>query len=204
MGNGKHIKVHEIIGLTSNKKRATLVLLVVFLLDLFTPLRGELSALYLFCFFYISRESKKTIIVFALIILLFSIITFITSYSLSNNYMVLFNKAITAFVIIITTICTVRYKKLYDRIDNDRNTYVKELSEMQFMVSHRMRKPITSYLELMHIVESEKVLTQEELKLIMKHVKLSALELDSFTTELTKLMCESVKKCRLDELKTKA
>lgn len=107
--------------------------------------------------------------------------------------MVLLNKAITIFVIIITTIFTVRHKKLHDRIDTDRNTYVKELEKMLFMVSHRMRKPITSYLELMNIVESEKVLTQEELKLIMKHIKLSALELDSFTKELTKFMSESVK-----------
>ncbi len=203
MGNKIHIKAFEITGLTRSIKYATLVLITVFLIDLFSPFRGTASALYLFCFFYICRESKRTIIVFASIILLFTIMTFITSYSSSNGDIVLFNKAITIFVIIITTICAIRYKKLYDRIDTDRNNYVKELGEMQFMVSHRMRKPITSYLGLMYIVESEKVLTQDELKLIMKHIKLSALELDSFTNELTKFMSESVKKCQIEELKTK-
>lgn len=189
----QNIKVNEMIALTWSKKRALLVLLIVFLLDLLIPLKGVGSALYLFCFFYLCKESKKTIIVFAAIILLLTIITFRIFYSSSSIHAMYYNIAITIFVIIIATIFTMRNKKLYDRIDNDRNTYVKELEEMLFIVSHGMRKPITSYLGLIHIVESEKVLTHEELKFIMKHVKLSAFELDSFTKELTKFMSESVK-----------
>lgn len=181
------------VGLTRSKKHAMIVLLFVSLLALYKPLGGAVGVLYIFCFFYLCKESKKTIITFSGIILLIAIITFIISYSPSNNYAVLLNKAITIFVIISSTIFTVRHKYLYDRINNDRNTYVKELEEMLFMVSHRMRKPITSYLELMHIVESEKILTQDELKLIMKHVKLSAFELDTFTKDLTKFISESAK-----------
>lgn len=193
MGNWRHIKAIEMTGRTRRKTCAVLALLIVFPLDLYTPFRGEVSALYLCCFFYLFRESKKTIIVFAGIILLLTILTFIISYSPASNYMALLNKAITIFVIIITTIFTVLHKKLHDRIDDDRNNYIKELEEMLFMVSHRMRKPITCYLDLMHIVESEKVLTRDELKFIMKHIKLSAFELDAFTKELTIFMSESVK-----------
>lgn len=198
-----NIKVAKIIGIRS-KKRAVLILLIVFLLDSLTPIKGSGSVLYIFCFFYLCRESKKTIIVFALIILLLTIITSIISYSPASNYMALPNKAITIFVIITTTIFTVLHKKLHDRIDNDRNTYVKEIEEMLFMVSHGMRRPITSCLGLMHITGGEKVLTQEELKFITKHIKLSALELDVFTKELTKFMSESVKNVEQKKIKAKA
>lgn len=66
----------------------------------------------------------------------------------------------------------------------------KEVEEMLFMTSHEVRKPIASCIGLMNLVENDSHLSQEELWKIVRHLKLSALELDDFTKKLTSFMHE--------------
>lgn len=130
MKNRNQLKVSETIGLTREKKLAMLVLVIVSLLVLHTPLGVSESTLYLFCFFFLCRESKKTIFVFAALILLLTTTKLLISPS--TNYFMFYNSGITIFAVIITTVLTLRHKKLHDQIDNDRNRYVKELEEMLY------------------------------------------------------------------------
>lgn len=174
--------------------QATIALLIVFLIDMFIPLGIAVGVLYLFCFFLVCRQNKKIIIAFAVITSLLTITKLIIFLSPTTNYMVFANRAITIMVIITIAILASRHRTLIDTINAEQNTYTKELEEMLFMTSHRVRKPIASCLGLMNLVENGKTLTQEELNKTIEHLKLSALELDTFTKELTTFIYDIEKK----------
>jgi len=71
------------------------------------------------------------------------------------------------------------------QLEQDQIERIKELKEMLFMTSHKVRKPVSSCLGLMNLVESDIPISQDELWKIIGHLKSSALELDAFTRELT-------------------
>ncbi len=99
--------------------------------------------------------------------------------------MALTNRVITILVIIVIAIFGLRHRKLADALKEERNIYIKELEEMLFMTSHRVRKPLTTCLGLMNLIETDTPMTTEEMKKVLNHLKESALELDSYTRELT-------------------
>lgn len=74
--------------------------------------------------------------------------------------------------------------------ENKKRRYLTALEEMLFMTSHEVRKPLTSCMGLMNLVEGEAPLNQLELWNTIKHLKSSALELDAFTKKLTTFMYE--------------
>jgi PAS domain S-box-containing protein len=77
------------------------------------------------------------------------------------------------------------------QIELEKQKHTKDLEEMLFITSHKVRKPISTCLGLMNIVESDKSsLTQNELNAMIGHFKSSALELDMFTKELTTFIYE--------------
>ena len=82
--------------------------------------------------------------------------------------MVFANRAVTIMVIITIAILASRHRTLIDNINEERNTYIKELEEMLFMTSHRVRKPISTCLGLMNLAENDKPFTQEEVAKILK------------------------------------
>lgn len=173
------------LSLNKPTTQATFALLIVFLIDIFIPLGIAAGVLYLFCFFLVCRQSKKIIIAFAVITSLLTISKLIIFLSPATGYMIFSNRAITITVIITIAILATRHRKLIDNINEERNTYIKDLEEMLFMTSHEVRKPISTCLGLFNLVENDKPLTQEELNKIIVHLKSSALELDAFTKELT-------------------
>ena len=175
----------NLLNLKRPTSQAALALLIVFLIDLFTSLGISVGVLYVFCLFLVSRESKKTIIVFAIITLLLTTTKFIIFFSESTIYMALANRVITILVIIVIALFGLRHRKLADALKEERNIYIKELEEMLFMTSHRVRKPLTTCLGLMNLIETDTPMTTEEMKKVLNHLKESALELDSYTRELT-------------------
>ncbi|WP_276361360.1 PAS domain S-box protein [Daejeonella sp. H1SJ63] len=72
--------------------------------------------------------------------------------------------------------------------ENEKRKYLTALEDMLFMTSHEVRKPLTSCMGLMNLVEGEAPLSQLELWDTIKHLKSSALELDEFTQKLTIFM----------------
>lgn len=69
--------------------------------------------------------------------------------------------------------------------EDERVEFIKALEEMLFMTSHNVRKPISSFLGLMQLINCGNPLSEEALKLILEYAKSPALELDTFTHELT-------------------
>lgn len=170
--------------------QATFVLLIGFVIDLIAPLGIAVGILYLFSFLLVCKQNKKTILIFAIIASVLTIIKFIIFFSPETNYLVYINRFITIGIIWIIAILTIRHSRLIEQINSERNAYTKELEEMLFMTSHEVRRPISSCLGLMNLIENGKPLNQEELWKIIEHLKSSALELDEFTKKLTKFIYE--------------
>ncbi len=76
------------------------------------------------------------------------------------------------------------------KAENEKQKYLKALEEMLFMTSHEVRKPLASYIGLMNLVEGEAPLSQLELWNTVRHLKLSAMQLDDFTKKLTFFLYE--------------
>lgn len=174
--------------------QASLALLIVFLIDIFSPLGIAVGVLYILCFFLICRENKRVIVVFAIITILLTIAKFVILLQQTTTPFAFYNRVITISVIIIITQLALRHRRLVDTINEERRIYINELKEMLFMTSHRVRKPIASCLGLMNLLETEQPMTIEELKKVVAYFKASALELDEFTKELTTF---------IDDIKTK-
>lgn len=178
-----NIQMKKILNLKSPILQGTVALLTVLIIDIFSPLGISVGILYLFCFFLICQQNKKTIIVFAVISIVLTIIKPLVFYSQITSFAI-YNRAITVFVLLIITLLALRHRKLADTIIEERKIYISELEKMLFMTSHRVRKPVASCLGLMNILENKQPMTVEELEKIVSHFKSSALELDEFTKEL--------------------
>lgn len=135
--------------------------------------------------FLICRENKKVIVVFAFITILLTLAKYFILLQSSTTSFAFFNRLITVAVIIIIALLTLRHRQLVETINEERRIYIKELEEMLFMTSHRVRKPVANCLGLMELLEKEHPMTVEELKKVVTYFKSSALELDTFTRELT-------------------
>lgn len=78
----------------------------------------------------------------------------------------------------------------------EREEYTKGLEEMMFMISHKVRQPITHILGVSNMLCSSR-LSQEELDKIVGYMQQSALSLDIFTKELTQFMNDQQLKIRI-------
>ncbi len=94
----------------------------------------------------------------------------------------------------------VQYLSLRIPIDDRKNAesekrkYLTALEDMLYMTSHEVRKPLATCMGLMNLVEGDAPLSQLELWDTIKHLKSSALDLDSFTKKLTMFMNETEQK----------
>ncbi|PJB15135.1 MAG: hypothetical protein CO118_04995 [Flavobacteriales bacterium CG_4_9_14_3_um_filter_32_8] len=87
-------------------------LVVIFIFDLLIPLGVALGVLYLCCFTFILRETKKTIVIFTIVsIFLILLKPLLHSSPETFNWMILMNRCISVIAIIITAIITLKYRK---------------------------------------------------------------------------------------------
>ncbi len=71
------------------------------------------------------------------------------------------------------------------QIEENRLNYIKALEEMLFMTSHKVRKPISTFMGLMELIDIDKGLNDEEQIQVLQYAKDSAVELDNYIKELT-------------------
>lgn len=84
-------------------------------------------------------------------------------------------------------------------LEASKQQYTDSLASILAQMSHNMRKPIASCLGLMEIVE-KKELAQEELKKTIEYFKHTALELDTYSKELSLFIANAEKKLQEDIL----
>lgn len=69
------------------------------------------------------------------------------------------------------------------KAEQEKEQYIKDLEEMMFITSHKVRHPVTQIIGITNLMEES--LTQEEVEKVIGYLKQSANSLDSFTKELT-------------------
>lgn len=170
--------------------QATILLFIIFFIDLIVPLGIAVGIFYLCGFLLVCKQEKKIIIIFAILSSVLTILKFLIFVSIETNYFVYLNRSITIGIIWVIAILAIRHRRLVEQMNIQRAAYIKELEEMLFITSHEVRRPISSCLGLMNLVENDKPLSQNELWQIIEHLKASALELDTFTKKLTTFLHE--------------
>ena len=95
---------------------------------------------------------------------------------------------LTVSTIIIIALLSLRYRTMVESRNADRVNYEKQIEEMLFITSHKVRKPLANCFGLLNLFESEQAMTAAEQNHIINHLKSSASELDTFTKELTIFM----------------
>jgi len=168
----------------------SLTLIAVFIIDLLTPLGIAVGALYAVCFFLVCREKRKVIIAFAVTTASLTVIKLLLFASADTSYMAYVNRAISVSAIAVLCLVSLRHRRLWEELDSQRNSHIKQLEEMLYVTSHKVRRPISTCLGLMQLIDNSKPLDQAELHKIIEHLKENALELDTFTKELTKFIYE--------------
>ncbi|HEY3404162.1 MAG TPA: hypothetical protein VGK59_12285 [Ohtaekwangia sp.] len=175
---------------------ASLALLVVLVVDFFTPLGIAVGVLYVVCFFLVSRESRKVILTFAAVTIFLTLLKLAVFADPETSYMAYANRGISVAAIVLLGIISLRHRKLWEELNAQRTSHIKELEEMLFVTSHKVRRPISTCLGLMQLIDNTKPVDMAELRKIIEHLKENALELDNFTRELTKFIYEIQQKNR--------
>lgn len=100
---------------------------------------------------------------------------------------------------ILLSIIEARIKKneiIKDQLRRERSSYMTELENMLHITSHRVRKPICTFLGLMQLLELKAELSSDEVKKLLQELKANAVELDDFTKELTIFLHDAREKSR--------
>ena len=75
-------------------------------------------------------------------------------------------------------------KKELEKLDKIQKIYEKGLRQMLFIISHKIRQPITKIMGLSVLME-DKIDNPEDLNQLVGYIKASSILLDEFTKELT-------------------
>jgi PAS domain S-box-containing protein len=81
--------------------------------------------------------------------------------------------------------------------ENNRKQYIKDLEEIIFIISHKVRQPIAHILGLASVLKDGQ--NKEEVKNIVTYIKESAGKLDDFTNEPTMAVAKSQKANHISE-----
>lgn len=79
------------------------------------------------------------------------------------------------------------------KLEFEKEQYITSLKELIFMTSHNIRRPVSSCLGLMQVVD-DTPLSQDDLQTMIEHFKISANELEGFTQDLTTYLDKLEKK----------
>jgi signal transduction histidine kinase len=79
-------------------------------------------------------------------------------------------------------------------VEEYQKEYAEGLKQMMFITSHRMRKPIAHILGISNLLDYNLIDSPEELKKMIKFIKVSAETLDNFTRDLTAFIYQQEEK----------
>jgi PAS domain S-box-containing protein len=79
------------------------------------------------------------------------------------------------------------------KLEEERNAYLQSLEDMLFMVSHEIRKPITSCQGLLNLMQTQMPATQEEYDEAISHLMAAASEMDEYSRKLNEYLQKNIK-----------
>lgn len=162
------------------------LLVVVLLIDYFTPLHIAVGILYSSTILVSLKASKRRIIGLAIVASIFIIANFIYFSSLESqmNWVFPVNRLTSLIGLWITTFIAINFKKVSERLLKERTDYSAMLEELIFANSHKVRKPLANIVKLVDLMEEENI-SVEDLKEMLPLLAHSAAELEVVTREMT-------------------
>ena len=121
------------------------ILAVIFAIDILVPLGVSVGVLYIFCFFLISKQSKKTILTFSFLTIFFILLKLGLFYSTDTGLTVLVNRILSIFVIIISTLLALKNRSFYEKTIAEREEQFRLLDKKNEQLE-RMKGAIDTYL----------------------------------------------------------
>ena len=121
--------------LTNAQLIASMGVVIVFITDMFIPLGVAIGALYILCFFIVSQETKKTILIFATVIPVLIIIKFMVFYTSGTSWMAFANRGISIAVVLIVSLLAIKHRKLRDTTNKEITDYILALD----LSNHRLQ-----------------------------------------------------------------
>ncbi len=174
---------------------AAVSLLIVFVLDIFTPERLGVDILYLCAILLVSEQDARTIIAFTVMVCILIMIDeniFAIRSTAKVTKVEWANRCISIFAILMTSLIIIRYQKYKAIRLMKEKQYLSDLKAMMFMTSHEVRKPLANIIGLINILETDKT----EYEKCVADLRSSANELDNFVHQLNNFIerTESVNK----------
>lgn len=162
------------------------LLVIVLVIDYFTPLYVAVGILYSSIILVSLSASKKRILLLAVLASFFIVINFIyfSSRETHMNWIFPVNRMTSLIGLWITTIIAINYKKVVGKMLKERADYSAMLEEIIFTNSHKIRKPLANIVKLVDLME-DKQISVEDIKEMLPMLERSAAELDEVTKEMT-------------------
>lgn len=161
-----------------------MLLTIVFIADLLIPLGIATGVMYVVSIFIAYRQRRRIILLIGVLAAILTIIKLSLFYSADTGYMVFANRIISLAAIMIATLLGIRYNTLDLKARKDKNDYIRSIEQMLFITSHKVRKPVTSCLGLVNLLDTPDT-SESDIRQALSYLKESAIELDDFTRELS-------------------
>ena len=161
-------------------------LLIVFILDIITPVAFVVDILYSCCILLMFRENTRTIICFSITacLLIFAEVLF-SNLKLIPDFSFWINRGMSILAIIITSYLAIRFRKSNQAGILKERQHLKALEEILFITSHRVRKPVANILGLIDLINQDNtILSADDVKKRCQYLCSSANEMDTIIKEL--------------------
>jgi len=175
----------------------SLLILIIFFIDITTHPGIALSILYIIPVSIGFNESKKTVLFFAFVCCILTIIDDVVYFNTKMEFNVFIDSILAIMGIVLSSLATIKYKALKDKSERRKKENMKAILEMLFSTSHRLRQPITA-IQGLNIFLHEKDLSKQELLNISFYLKDSITKLDLYSKELTDFLTKIRKEGELD------
>ena len=161
-------------------------LVVVFIINIFTPPDFVIDMLYLCSIVLVFKQNTRTIIGFAMTACMLIVINALFfDIEIKRSMSLWINRAISVLAIVITSYIAVHYRKQTRTGMHKERQYRIALESMLFMTSHKVRKPVANILGLIDTMNNDcGRLSADDIRELCLHLHSSANELDVFVMEL--------------------
>lgn len=165
---------------------AIFLLLLVCVLDYFTPLDVAVGILYTSIILVALRESRKTIFLLATIATLLIMINFLYFNALAtvSHWVFPVNRLISIIGLWVTTTIALNYKSVQEKLLKERIEYTETLEEVLFVTSHRVRNPVANIVKIVEMMGNDHI-SVKNLKEMIPFLGKSAEELDTVVKDMT-------------------
>jgi len=135
-----------------------LVLVIVFIIDIFIPLGVAVGVLYVGSIVLLIYEKEKTILLFSILATFFIILVPILTTTENTTWMAYVNRFISIIAIWILYFVSIKHKKLWKRnkiYTHQLEQNNKELEQFVYIASHDLQEPLNTILSFTNLLKDD-------------------------------------------------